>query len=148
MYLLSVLGGCHMNGTKFIVIKFRELVKTAVFAILGVIIIIGLIYFFLPKGEKTALYNPGTYYAQFALNGELAEVEIVVDKDSIKSVSLTQMPETISVFYPLVETTAEEIGDQIVRQQSTAIDVSSQNTYTVQLILTAVEKGLAEASIK
>ena len=72
-----------MNGTKFIVIKFRELVKTAVFAILGVIIIIGLIYFFLPKGEQTALYNPGTYYAQFVLNGEMAEVEIVVDKNTI-----------------------------------------------------------------
>ena len=137
-----------MIGTKFIVIKFRELVKTAVFAILGVIIIIGLIYFFLPKGEQTALYNPGTYYAQFVLNGEMAEVEIVVDKNSIKSVSLTEMPETISVFYPLVETTAAEIGDEIVRQQSTAIDVSSQNTYTAELILNAVEKGLAQAYVK
>ena len=44
-----------MNGTKFVVIKFRELVKTVVFAILGVIIIVGLIYFFLPKEEKTAV---------------------------------------------------------------------------------------------
>ncbi len=87
-----------MNGTKFVVIKFRELVKTIVFAILGVIIIVGLIYFFLPKEEKTAVYHPGTYYAQFTLNGEMAEVEIVVDKNKIKSVSLTDTPETISVF--------------------------------------------------
>ncbi len=136
-----------MNGTKFVVIKFRELVKTIVFAILGVIIIVGLIYFFLPKEEKTAVYHPGTYYAQFTLNGEMAEVEIVVDKNKIKSVSLTDTPETISVFYPLVETTAKEIASEIVKQQSTAIDVSSQNTYTAQLILDAVEKGLAEASI-
>ena len=125
-----------MNGTKFVVIKFRELVKTIVFAILGVIIIVGLIYFFLPKEEKTAVYHPGTYYAQFTLNGEMAEVEIVVDKNKIKSVSLTDTPETISVFYPLVETTAKEIASEIVKQQSTAIDVSD-----------AVEKGLAEASI-
>ena len=135
-----------MNGTKFVVIKFRELVKTVVFAILGVIIIVGLIYFFLPKEEKTAVYHPGTYYAQFTLNGEMAEVEIVVDKNKIKSVSLTDTPETISVFY-LVETTAKELASEIVKQQSTAIDVSSQNTYTAQLILDAVEKGLAEASI-
>ncbi len=136
-----------MNGTKFVVIKFRELVKTAVFAILGVVIIIGLIYFFLPKEEQTAVYNPGAYYAQFTLNGEMAQVEIVVDKNNIKSVSLTDTPETISVFYPLVETTAQELAKEIVKQQSTAIDVSSQNTYTAQLILDAVEKGLAQASI-
>ena len=55
------------------------------------------------------------------------------------------MPETISVFYPLVETTAKEVGKEIVKQQSTAIDIS-QNTYTAQLILDAVEKGLAEAT--
>ena len=130
-----------MNGTRFVVIKFRELVKTIVFAILGVIIIIGLIYFFLPKEEETAVYRPGTYYSQFTLHGETAEVEIVVDKNNIKSVSLTDMPETISVFYPLVETTAKEVG----KEQSTAIDIS-QNTYTAQLILDAVEKGLAEAT--
>ena len=135
-----------MNGTRFVVIKFRELVKTIVFAILGVIIIIGLIYFFLPKEEETAVYRPGTYYSQFTLHGETAEVEIVVDKNNIKSVSLTDMPETISVFYPLVETTAKEVGKEIVKQQSTAIDIS-QNTYTAQLILDAVEKGLAQASI-
>ncbi len=105
-----------MNGTKFVVIKFRELVKTAVFAILGVVIIIGLIYFFLPKEEQTAVYNPGTYYAQFTLNGEMAQVEIVVDKNNIKSVSLTDTPETISVFYPLVETTAQELAKEIVKQ--------------------------------
>ncbi len=133
-----------MNGTKFVVIKFRELVKTVVFAILGVIIIVGLIYFFLPK-EETAVYRPGTYYSEFTLNGETAEVEIVVDKNNIKSVSLMNMPETISVFYPLVETTAKEVGKEIVKQQSTAIDIS-QNTYTAQLILDAVEKGLAEAT--
>ncbi len=142
MYIYQ--GGYSMNGTKFVVIKFRELVKTVVFAILGVIIIVGLIYFFLPK-EETAVYRPGTYYSEFTLNGETAEVEIVVDKNNIKSVSLMNMPETISVFYPLVETTAKEVGKEIVKQQSTAIDIS-QNTYTAQLILDAVEKGLAEAT--
>ena len=77
----------------------------------------------------------------------MAQVEIVVDKNKIKSVSLTDTPETISVFYPLVETTAQELAKEIVKQQSTAIDVSSQNTYTAQLILDAVKKGLAQASI-
>lgn len=146
--MYSVLGGRIMNGTKFVVIKFKELVKTVVFAILGVIIIVGLIYFFLPKDSKedASVYRPGTYSAQFTLNGETAELEIVVDEKNIKSVSLLETPESIAVFYPLVETTAKEIGEEIVKQQSTAIDVSSQNTYTAQIILNAVEKGLEQAA--
>ena len=32
-----------MSGTKFVVVKMKELVKTAVFAVLGVVILAGLI---------------------------------------------------------------------------------------------------------
>ena len=52
-----------MGSTKFVVVKAKELVKTAVFAVLGVIIIVGLITFFLNMGkdEDTGLYRDGTY---------------------------------------------------------------------------------------
>ena len=40
-----------MSGTKFVVVKMKELVKTAVFAVLGVVILAGLIYFFLHLGD-------------------------------------------------------------------------------------------------
>ncbi len=36
-----------MKGGKFVVIKLRELIKTAVFAVLGIIMIAGFIWFFL-----------------------------------------------------------------------------------------------------
>ena len=53
-----------MGSTKFVVVKARELIKTAVFAVLGVIIIVGLITFFLHMGdeENTGMYRDGTYY--------------------------------------------------------------------------------------
>ena len=137
-----------MNGTRFMVIKFRELVKTAIFAILGVIIIIGLIYFFLPKAQRNALYEPGTYTAEVNLNGQTAQIEVTVDKTKIKSVALTEIDETIPVFYPLAQSTAEELAKEIVKNQSLDVQVSQANTFTAELILDAVGRGLEEAKLK
>lgn len=137
-----------MNGTRFMVIKLKELVKTAIFAILGVIIIIGLIYFFLPKAQQNALYEPGTYKAEVNLNGQTAQVEVSVSKTKIKSVVLTEVSDTIPVFYPLAESTAEELAAEIIKKQSLDVTVSSRNTYTAELLLDAVGRGLEQAKIK
>lgn len=137
-----------MNGTRFMVIKFKELVKTAIFAILGIIIIIGLIYFFLPKAQQNALYEPGTYKAEVNLNGQTAQVEVSVSKDKIKSVKLTEVSEAIPVFYPLAESTAGELAAAIVQSQSLDVAVSEQSAYTAELLLDAVGRGLEKAKIK
>ena len=79
-----------MGSTKFVVVKAKELVKTAVFAILGVIIIVGLITFFLHMGDKenTGLYRDGTYYGEMNLGGEAAEVSVKIKNGKIKEVSM------------------------------------------------------------
>ena len=46
-----------MQHTKFVVVKMRELLKTAVFAVLGVIILVGLITFFLRMGAGEETCN-------------------------------------------------------------------------------------------
>lgn len=135
-----------MGGTRFMVFKGKELIKTAIFAILGVIIIIGLIHFFLPKVQGSAIYHPGTYHAEVVLNGETAQVEVVVDTHKIKSVSLINVSETIPVFYPLVESTTEELSAEIVKNQSLSVEFSPQNAYTAELILDAAGRALEEAS--
>lgn len=136
-----------MSGTKFMVIKFKELLKTAIFAVLGVIIIIGLIYFFLPKTDRNAKYEPGVYTSEFALNGETAEIQVTVDSKKIKSVELKNSSEAMPIFYPLVETTAKTLGTEIVKNQSLHVKVSPHNPYTSELILGAVEHGLAQAAV-
>ena len=129
------------------VIKFKELLKTAIFAVLGVIIIIGLIYFFLPKTDRNAKYEPGVYTSEFALNGETAQIEITVDSKKIKSVELTNSSEAMPIFYPLIETTAKELGTEIVKNQSLNVEISPHNPYTAELILDAVEQGLQQAEV-
>ena len=136
-----------MGSTKFVVVKAKELVKTAVFAILGVIIIVGLITFFLHMGDKenTGLYRDGTYYGEMNLEGETAEVSVKIKNGKIKEVSMGELTEVVSVFYPLLEMTAEEIGNAVVENQSLSVEVSAENAHSAQRVLDAIAECLEQA---
>ena len=135
-----------MGGTKFMVIKLKDLVKTAIFAILGVIILIALIYFLVPR-DKTALYNPGVYTSSISINGEDLNVEVTVTDRKIKSVALVHTSETVPVFYPLFETAMEDVSKEIVKAQSTDVELPENAQVTSQYILEAVNQALEEAKV-
>lgn len=137
-----------MQHTKFVVVKMRELLKTAVFAVLGVIILVGLITFFLRMGagEDTGQYKDGTYEAAVQLGTEQAMVSVEIQDGKIAQVQMQEMAESVAVMYPMVESTMDEIAAQVVQNQSaTQVDVSSQQTYSAQVLLDAVAQCLAQA---
>ena len=136
-----------MRGTKFMVIKMRELIKTAVFAVLGVIILIGLIWFFLNLGEdrQASTYRDGTYRSQIEVGSEWATVEVTVKDGYIEGVALGEVSDGALVFYPLLEVAALEVADGVVENQSLAIQVSAANQNSAQAILSGVAQGLSEA---
>ena len=136
-----------MGSTKFVVVKARELVKTAVFAILGVIIIVGLITFFLHMGddENTGMYRDGTYYGEVKTGGEITEIAVKVKDGRIAEISMDEPAEAVAVFYPLLETAVEEVGREVVATQSLTVEVSPENAYSAQLILDAVAECLQKA---
>lgn len=136
-----------MGSTKFVVVKARELVKTAVFAILGVIIIVGLITFFLHMGddENTGMYRDGTYYGEMKIGGEITEIAVKVKDGQIAEISIDELAEAVAVFYPLLETAVEEVGREVVATQSLTVEVSPENAYSAQLILDAVAECLQKA---
>jgi len=134
-----------MSKTKFMVIKLKELIKTVVFAVLGVIIIIGIIYFVLPKSQKTAQYQSGTYTAEINLGSQCIPLSVTVGRNSIQDISLGELPETIPVFYPLLQETAKEVGEKVIKKQDTDVSLSPDNIYTAQLVLEAISEGLAQA---
>lgn len=136
-----------MGGTKFVVVKAKELIKTAIFAVLGVIIIVGLITFFLNMGkdEGTGQYRDGTYYGEMNVGDETAEITVKIEDGEIADISMEEPTETVSVFYPLLETAAEEVGQAVVASQSLTVEVDPENTHTSQLVLDAVAECLAEA---
>ena len=136
-----------MGGTKFVVVKARELIKTAVFAVLGVIIIVGLITFFLHMGddENTGMYRDGTYYGEMETGGEITEIAVVIEDGEIADVSVEETTEAVAVFYPLLETAVEEVGQAIVESQSLTVEVEPENAYSAQLVLDAVAECLEKA---
>jgi len=136
-----------MGSTKFVVVKARELVKTAAFAILGVIIIVGLITFFLHMGddENTGMYRDGTYYGEVKTGGEITEIAVKVKDGQIADISMNEPAEAVAVFYPLLETAVEEVGREVVATQSLTVEVSPENAYSAQLILEAVAECLQKA---
>ena len=136
-----------MGSTKFVVVKARELIKTAVFAVLGVIIIVGLITFFLHMGddEKTGMYRDGTYYGEMETGGEVTEIAVEIKNGEIVDVSMEEPVEAVAVFYPLLETTAEEVGQAVVESQSLTVEVAPENAHSAQLVLDAVAECLKKA---
>ncbi len=136
-----------MGSTKFVVVKAKELVKTAVFAVLGVIIIVGLITFFLNMGkdEDTGLYRDGTYYGEMNVGQETAEIAVTVEDGAIADISMEDPGEAVAAFYPLLETAAEEVGREVVATQSLTIEVDPENAHSAQLVLNAIAEGLEKA---
>ena len=136
-----------MGSTKFVVVKARELIKTAVFAVLGVIIIVGLITFFLHMGddENTGMYRDGTYYGEMETGGEVTEIAVEIKNGEIVDVSMEEPVEAVAVFYPLLETAAEEVGQAVVESQSLTVEVAPENAHSAQLVLDAVAECLKKA---
>ena len=136
-----------MGSTKFVVVKAKELVKTAIFAVLGVIIIVGLITFFLHMGddENTGMYRDGTYYGEMETGGAVTEIAVEIENGEIAAVSMEEPAEAVAVFYPLLEDTAAEVGQAVVESQSLTVEVASENAHSAQLVLDAVAQCLEKA---
>ena len=138
--------------TKIIVLHMKELVYTAIFLVLGVILIILLVTMFgsskkeIPTAESAA-YIPGVYTSSIDFKNRSVDVQVVVDKDRIKDVSLVNLEDSVAVMYPLMEPTIEHLRDQIVDQQSLdGITYEAENQYTSAVLLNAIDQALKKAA--
>lgn len=128
----------------------KELVYTLIFAGLGILLIFLLIFMFLPKQsgktEETMKYVAGVYTSTIQFNDNTIDVQVVVDENEIKSVSLVNLDETVATMYPLMEPAVQEIASQVCEKQSTDnISGSEDNPYTSMVILNAVKDALKKA---
>lgn len=146
-----------MSGkTKIVVLKLKELICAGIFLVLGILAIIFLAITFSDKENDTAplpqdssaIYVPGTYTTAMVLNGSHVELAVTVDETAILSIELTNMDETVSVMYPLMEPALEELALQIIEKQSMeGIQYSSDNLYTSTVLLNAITASLNQAKI-
>lgn len=136
-----------MSGTKIMVFQLKELIKTGVFALIGLILIVVLIVFLLPndKNGTAAGYVPGTYAAQIILHSSPVDIEVTVSDKEITNIELKNMKAEQETFYPLFKPTLETLSEQIIRYQTTKIATKKESAVTSRILLDAVDAALQQA---
>lgn len=143
-----------MSNTKIVVIKLKQIIYGAIFAILGIILIVLLITLFKSgdhdssTADDVAKYVPGKYTSVVQLNDTSLNLEVVVDDNHINSVKIVNIDESVTTMYPLVEPSINDISDQLCNDVDIAsVEIAEDSKYTQTLLLDAVEQTLAKALI-
>ena len=139
------------SKTKIVVLHMKEVIYTAIFIVLAIVLILLLVYMFGPgKKSKSAetenVYKAGVYTSSIQFEGQTLDVQVVVDENHINSVSLVNLNDSIATMYPLVQSSMDSISQQIYEKQSVEdISYSEENQYTSTMLLNAVENALDKA---
>ena len=142
------------SKTKIIVLHMKEIIYTAVFAALGILLIILLIVMFRPGGKDKSAdakkqYTQGVYTSTLTLNNTNLEVEVSVDESHINSIRFSNLDEAMTTMFPLIQPAIEDIADQVYEKQSLEdISLSDDTPYTSQVILDAIKEATEKAAVK
>ncbi len=103
--------------------------------------------FYPNKTEQTgSTYAPGVYTSQVKLGESTLNLELVVDADQIKSVSLVNLDKSVTTMYPLVKPSLETIEKQLVAGTSLDdIPLSEKSKYTETLLIEGIRTALDKA---
>ena len=138
------------SKTKIVVLHMKEIIYTAVFAALAIILILLLVFMFLPKNKESKTneekYMPGVYTSTVTLNNTALEVEVTVDETHINSLRFSNLDESVTPMFPLIQPTIEDIAEQVYDSQSLDnIQLSEDSPYTSQIIVNAIDEALKKA---
>lgn len=140
------------SAPKIMVIQLKEILSAILFIFLAIILILFLIFMFLPDKKSDSVqdesntYHSGTYTASLVLNSVPVEVAVCVDDNYIKSVELVSLKESVSAMYPLLQPSIEDIEQFLVANQSLEdMFFDTDNTYTGTVLLQAINTALKKA---
>lgn len=138
--------------TPIIVLHMKEVIYTIVFAGLSLLLVLLLLYMFLPKAEnkdstETINYTAGVYTSSILFQNSALDVQVIVDESRIHSISLVNLEESVAAMYPLVQPALEELAAQIIDTQSLEnLSYSAGSQYTSLMLLNAIETALKKAA--
>lgn len=164
------------SHTKIVVLRSKELVYALVLFVISVLIIMTAVSLFVPQtdskketkpqreesetgistqsandtadGVSSARYVPGIYTSAIRLGSTNAELQITVDANHINSITLTNLDESVSTLYPLMQPTLDELSAAILETQSLeGISYTDENRYTSMLLMQAIRDTLDKAVI-
>lgn len=130
----------------------KEIIYTAIFVGLGILLITLFLVMFRPKKDTVPTsgdsvdYVPGVYSSAITLNSQDINVEVTVDSKKITSVTLVPLSEAVTTMYPLMQPAMDNLSPQILKNQSTKnISYPSESRYTSGVLLKAVDQALTKA---
>lgn len=157
-----------MSRTRIVIFQLKEIIYTAIFVGLGILLLILLFFMFWPgKEKKTAnttspssisssrkstgsssgKYVAGVYSSELTLGESKISLRISMDPDRVKSVEVVNLQESVETMYPLIKPAVKEISDQLARDIAPdQVVLSDDSPYTSQLILDTVCQVMNEAS--
>ena len=140
-----------MGKTKIVVLQLKELIYTAIFIGLGILLLVLLVYMFYPEDEDNATasaeYKPGVYTSQLTLGESTLNIEVSVDQKHVNSVSVTNLDESMSTMYPLISPSVENLESQL--KKDVPVDdvvLTEDSRYTEILLLDGIKDCLAQAT--
>lgn len=158
------------SKTKIVVLRMKEVIYTAIFLGLGILLItLGLIMFRPKKEEEPfstapltpvvseqitpaqspAVYVPGIYCSALTLGNQTVNLEVTVDAARIKGIVCTPLNEAVETMYPLVAPAASALAEQILRTQSLEnLNYPEGSFYTSQAIVSGIKQTLAKAALQ
>lgn len=145
-----------MSKTKIVVLQLKEIVYTAIFVALGILLILLLVFMFVDKDddsvasntrqEESVLYTAGVYNTAIQLGDNVLNLEVVIDENHINSVRLLNIDESITTMYPLIEPSLSKIEEQLVNGVSfDELQYAEDSKYTQMLLADAIEATLTKA---
>ncbi|MEY8336439.1 hypothetical protein AALB16_00195 [Lachnospiraceae bacterium 62-35] len=140
------------SKTKIVVLRMKEIIYTAIFIGLGILLICLFLVMFRPGKEaapswsETCSYTPGVYTSSLKLGSEQVNVQVTVDSDSIRSVSIIPLSEAVTTMYPLMQPAMDDLAKQIVDTQSLeGLSYPSESRYTSEALIQAAGRALHKA---
>ncbi|WP_105615085.1 hypothetical protein [Vallitalea okinawensis] len=141
-----------MSTPKIIILKMKDIIYTALFALLGIILIIVLIYMFMPgnsDSEPTIHYTPGIYTSSVILNDQVVGVNVTIYDNEIQSISFKDLDPDLSMMYPLLEETMTNINEHMEKKGDIKeVKPNDGAVETTAYIMNAVNSALTKAEIK
>ena len=140
------------SKTRIIVLHMKEIIYTAVFLALAVVLAVVLFFMFGPgknashTASEKSRYKPGVYTSSITLNEKTFDVEVTVNADRIKAIRLVNLNETTKASYPLMEPVLDSLASQIYSSQSLEdIQYAGDRKYTSQVLLSAITDAVKKA---
>lgn len=144
-----------MPKTRIVILRMREVIYTAIFVGLGILLLIILFFMFWPGknqgSQETALesqekqYQAGVYTKELSMGDATVNLQVTLDEDHVKSVRIAPLDESVTTMYPLIEPAVETISEQLQAGKEVAdISLTDESQYTEQVILNAVQEIINE----